>query len=184
MTLGERLRRLRQSSGLSQEEVARSLYITRQSVSKWENGQAEPGVDSLKALAALYGVTIDELVGNEVPPPEEELPPDPETLRQAEQWYQGVVAARTVLVIVLDLLLQELSLPFDWLMMLVGLKVRNTVVWALIVVFVAVNLAVSTISFLGMMTMPLSLIFMFLHGAVLWAVLQRKTKLYFQMEKE
>lgn len=38
MTLGERLQQLRQRSGLSQEEVAQKLFLTRQSVSKWENG--------------------------------------------------------------------------------------------------------------------------------------------------
>ena len=64
MTLGENLQKLRKASGLSQDEVARKLYLSRQSVSKWENGQAEPGVENLKKLSRLYGVTIDELVGN------------------------------------------------------------------------------------------------------------------------
>lgn len=65
MTLGERLQQLRQRNGLSQEEVAQKLFLTRQSVSKWENGQAEPGVENLKALARLYGVTVDALVGTD-----------------------------------------------------------------------------------------------------------------------
>ena len=43
MTLGENLRELRIGRGLSQEEVARALFVSRQSVSKWENGAAEPG---------------------------------------------------------------------------------------------------------------------------------------------
>lgn len=68
MTLGENLQKLRKSAGLSQEEVAGRLFVSRQSVSKWENGQAEPGVENLKALAALYGVTMDQLTGM-VPPP-------------------------------------------------------------------------------------------------------------------
>lgn len=63
MTLGENLQQLRKSAGLSQEEVAGRLFVSRQSVSKWENGQAEPGVENLKALAALYGVTMDQLTG-------------------------------------------------------------------------------------------------------------------------
>lgn len=68
MTLGENLQNLRKSAGLSQEEVAGRLFVSRQSVSKWENDQAEPGVENLKALAALYGVTMDALTGMTPPP--------------------------------------------------------------------------------------------------------------------
>ena len=62
MTLGENLRLLRREKGLSQEQVAQTLFVARQTISKWENGQAEPGVESLKALAKLYGVSLDRLV--------------------------------------------------------------------------------------------------------------------------
>ena len=64
MSLSDNLQRLRKEKGLSQEDVAQKLFVSRQSVSKWENGNAEPGVENLKALAGLYGVTLDELVGN------------------------------------------------------------------------------------------------------------------------
>lgn len=63
MTLGENLQRLRKEKGLSQEEVAQALFVSRQSVSKWETDKAEPGVDNLKALANLYEVTLDQLTG-------------------------------------------------------------------------------------------------------------------------
>ena len=69
MTLGENLQNLRKEAGLSQEQVAQQLFVSRQTVSKWENNQAEPGVENLKALAGLYGVTLDRLVGMEPPPP-------------------------------------------------------------------------------------------------------------------
>ena len=59
MTLGENLRLLRREKGLSQEQVAQTLFVARQTISKWENGQAEPGVESLKALAKLYGVSLE-----------------------------------------------------------------------------------------------------------------------------
>ena len=68
MTLGENLQNLRKEAGLSQEQVAQQLFVSRQTVSKWENNQAEPGVENLKALAGLYGVTLDRLVGMEPPP--------------------------------------------------------------------------------------------------------------------
>ena len=69
MTLGENLQNLRKEAGLSQEQVAQQLFVSRQTVSKWENNLAEPGVENLKALAGLYGVTLDRLVGMEPPPP-------------------------------------------------------------------------------------------------------------------
>ena len=55
MTLGENLQNLRKEAGLSQEQVAQQLFVSRQTVSKWENNLAEPGVENLKALAKLYG---------------------------------------------------------------------------------------------------------------------------------
>ena len=67
MSLSENLQRLRKEKGLSQEDVAQKLYVSRQSVSKWENGNAEPGVKDLAALADMFGVTLDELVGRECP---------------------------------------------------------------------------------------------------------------------
>lgn len=63
MTLGENLQRLRKEQGLSQEDVAQALFVTRQTISKWETDKAEPGVDNLKALADLYQVTLDQLTG-------------------------------------------------------------------------------------------------------------------------
>ena len=62
MTLGENLQRLRKEQGLSQEDVAQALFVTRQTISKWETDKAEPGVDNLKALAYLYQVTLDQPV--------------------------------------------------------------------------------------------------------------------------
>ena len=62
MTLGENLQRLRKEKELSQEDVARALFVSRQTISKWETDKAEPGVDNLKALANLYG-TLDQLTG-------------------------------------------------------------------------------------------------------------------------
>lgn len=67
MNFHENLQRLRKQAGLSQEAVAQKLFLSRQSISKWENGGAEPGIENLKALAKLYGVTVDELVGNGQP---------------------------------------------------------------------------------------------------------------------
>ncbi len=60
--IAERLYDYRQSAKLSQEQVAAKVGVSRQAVSKWECGESLPDTDNLIALAALYGVTIDELL--------------------------------------------------------------------------------------------------------------------------
>lgn len=132
MTLGERLQELRQRSGLSQEEVAQKLFLTRQSVSKWENDGAEPGIENLKALAGLYGVSVDVLIGNEaVPEPPLE---EPAGQQACVRWYQIIAAVWTILVVCENIIsasfAQRIDIPFNWLCVLVGLKVRKWPVWA------------------------------------------------------
>ena len=60
-----RLAELRKSRGLSQEELADKLGVTRQAVSKWERAESAPDTDNLIELAKIYGVTLDELVNGE-----------------------------------------------------------------------------------------------------------------------
>lgn len=62
MTFGERICRLRTARGLSQEELAAELQVSRQSVSKWETGGSVPELDKLLRLSEVFGVTLDELV--------------------------------------------------------------------------------------------------------------------------
>ena len=61
--LANRLAELRKSKGLSQEELADKLQVSRQAVSKWERGEASPDTDNLIELAKIYGISLDELVG-------------------------------------------------------------------------------------------------------------------------
>ena len=51
----------RKKSGLSQEELASKIGVSRQAVSKWERAEASPDTDNLILLAKVYGVTLDEL---------------------------------------------------------------------------------------------------------------------------
>lgn len=62
MALGERIVQLRQEAALTQDELAKRLNVTRQAVSKWERGQAEPDIDTLKALAESLGVAVSVLL--------------------------------------------------------------------------------------------------------------------------
>lgn len=61
MNLGERLYELRRAKGLSQEEVAERLSVTRQTVSKWETGQTTPDFDKVLPLCNLYDISTEEL---------------------------------------------------------------------------------------------------------------------------
>ena len=62
MTLGEKMKLLRASRGLSQEQLAAELNVSRQAVSKWECGDAAPDLDKLRAICAYFGVTTDYLI--------------------------------------------------------------------------------------------------------------------------
>lgn len=63
ITTGLRLASLRKENGYSQEALAEKLGISRQAVSKWERGESSPDTDNLISLAALYSMTLDELLG-------------------------------------------------------------------------------------------------------------------------
>ena len=65
MEFHEKLQELRKQKGLTQEELAESLYVSRTTISKWESGRGYPNIDSLKAIAKFFSVTIDELLSGE-----------------------------------------------------------------------------------------------------------------------
>ena len=48
--------------GLSQDELAEKVFVTRQAVSRWENGTSDPSTSNLFALAKLYGISVEELL--------------------------------------------------------------------------------------------------------------------------
>ena len=72
--LANRLAELRKQKGLSQEELADKLQVSRQAISKWERGEASPDTDNLIELAKIYEVSLDELVGLSSSPKEEAKP--------------------------------------------------------------------------------------------------------------
>lgn len=102
MTLGEKLQTLRRSRGLSQEQLAEILEVSRQAVSKWENGDSAPDLDRLRAICTYFGVTTDYLTGmsREDAPrgrrgsalPETQRKPLRETVREHSEWAGYAVA--------------------------------------------------------------------------------------------
>lgn len=65
--LQENILALRRKAGLSQEQLAEQLEVTRQTISKWEGGHSVPDLEKLQAMCRLFGVTLDELTGTEPP---------------------------------------------------------------------------------------------------------------------
>lgn len=63
-SLGERIKDHRMKCKMTQEFVAESLGVSRQAVSKWESGSSDPSTSNLIALAKLFKITVEELIGN------------------------------------------------------------------------------------------------------------------------
>ena len=63
MTLSENIKTLRMSKGVSQVSLARTLGVTKQCVSNWENDNIQPSIDMLMKLADYFNISTDELLG-------------------------------------------------------------------------------------------------------------------------
>ena len=77
MEFNNKLYELRKQKGLSQEELANRLNVSRQTVSKWEVGDSTPDMEKLIAMSDLFGISLDELILNKAPEPQ----PAPQTAK-------------------------------------------------------------------------------------------------------
>ena len=73
MELGGQIKRYRTRLGLSQEELADRIFVTRQSVSNWENGRTYPDLQSLLRLSDLFDLSLDELIKGDIETMKEEI---------------------------------------------------------------------------------------------------------------
>ena len=130
MTLGENLQNLRKEKGLSQEEVAQTLFVTRQTISKWETDKAEPGVSNLKALAGLYTVPLERLMEGEE--------------HASRDWplgffsYVWLVLFRAVVVLIALWMTNgnwgQYGVPYHLVIMVMGLWLRYPAMWVILLV--------------------------------------------------
>ncbi|MGN0301263.1 MAG: zinc ribbon domain-containing protein, partial [Anaerotardibacter sp.] len=67
MELKEAIAAVRKEAGLTQEEMARKLYVTRQAISRWENGETTPGIDMVKLICVTFNVPIDKFLDMPAP---------------------------------------------------------------------------------------------------------------------
>lgn len=86
MEFNEKLQELRKQKGITQEELAESLYVSRTAISKWESGRGYPSIDSLKTIARFFGVTVDELLSGD-----EWLTIAEEDTKQKEKHFRDLV---------------------------------------------------------------------------------------------
>ena len=111
MELSEKILQCRKALGLSQEQLAEQIGVSRQSISKWETGQSAPELDKLVALSRVFGISTDELLGNDRPAVPTSIP--------ANDYVQANLTRRiftlgwiTVLVGIIALILEWISLYF------------------------------------------------------------------------
>lgn len=77
MKLYEKIQRERKKLGLSQEKLGEKIGVSRQAITKWENGTAFPEVEKIVALSECFGVSTDYLLKNYIKEPDEAKPPTP-----------------------------------------------------------------------------------------------------------
>ena len=65
MTFAENVKMLRKQAGMSQEQLAEKLGVSRQAVTKWETGAGIPDIENIMAISMLFDISIDDLLSNE-----------------------------------------------------------------------------------------------------------------------
>ncbi len=85
MEFNKKLYNLRKQKGLSQEELANRLNVSRQTVSKWEVGDSTPDMEKLIAISDLFDISLDELVLDKVPARSEETSVSSEIVSEIRQ---------------------------------------------------------------------------------------------------
>ena len=73
MEIGTQIKQRRTAAGLSQEELAEQVFVTRQTLSNWENNKTYPDINSLLRLSAVFHVSLDELVKGDIPKMKEQI---------------------------------------------------------------------------------------------------------------
>lgn len=109
MELAAQLKTLRGAHGLSQADVAHAVYVSRQTVSNWENGKTYPDVESLLLLSELFGVSLDEMVKGDVIEMKRILEEDSRTMSQLAWVALFMCVVGFVLFATLAILWQEPS---------------------------------------------------------------------------
>ncbi len=113
MSIGNRIYKLRKENNLSQEYIAEQLDVSRQAVSKWENGQSNPDTENLIRLAALFHVSVEYLSTGKA-----EVPPTAENIVRKRKQFQKkhffTIIAVLFVCVVTVIVYKIHTLPVDW----------------------------------------------------------------------
>ena len=82
MEIGGRIRELRTAAGMSQDDLAARVYVSRQTISSWENGKTYPDVQSLLLLSEIFGASVDSLIKGDVETMNETIGRDVKTMKR------------------------------------------------------------------------------------------------------
>ena len=108
MSFAEKMIELRKQNGLSQQDLADRLGVSRQAISRWETGAVQPLADSVKSLAQVFQVSTDYLLNDDLdtptpPPTAQPAPPQekPKSTRKHRKWLLALAALAAAAVLVL-----------------------------------------------------------------------------------
>lgn len=147
MEFNEKLQELRKQKGLTQEELATSLYVSRTAISKWESGRGYPNIESLKAIAKFFSVTIDELLSTD-----EVLTIAEEDGKQKEKHFRDLIYGLLDICIALLLFLPFFAEDADGIIQSVSLIALGGVQTYLKIAYLVV---VITMTVMGVLTLTL-----------------------------
>ncbi|MBR5473464.1 MAG: helix-turn-helix transcriptional regulator [Clostridia bacterium] len=138
MQFNEKLQDLRKQKGLTQDQLAEMLFVSRTAVSKWESGRGTPNIESLKAIAKLFSVSIDELLSGE-----QLLCLAEEDNKQKQKHFRDVVFGLLDISVLLFLFLPLFAYKTDEVIRDVSLlNVTTTAPWLKIAYFAVVIITV------------------------------------------
>ena len=147
MEFNEKLQELRKQKGLTQEELAASLYVSRTAISKWESGRGYPNIESLKAIAKFFSVTVDELLSTD-----EVLTIAEEDSKRKETHFRDLMYGLLDICIALLLFLPFFAEDADGIIQSVSLIALDGVQLYLKITYLAVVIAMTV---LGILTLTL-----------------------------
>ena len=143
MTFGEKLRKLRTDSGLTQEELAKKIYVTRTAISKWESDRGYPNIDSLKAISKFFSVSMDDLLSTD-----EVLTIAEQDNKQKETRFKDLVYALLDLSISMLLFLPFFAEDADGIIQSVSLIALDGVQTYLKIAYLAIVIGMTVMGFL------------------------------------
>ncbi len=168
MEFSEKLQKLRKKSNLTQEGLAEKLFVSRVTVSKWETGRGYPNLDSLKAMAQIFNVSIDELLCEENKM--ESVGGKPDDSKNLVSLILGLVDFSTILLLFCPFFLNHMIKYKVVLQSLIKLECQNRYVKYFLIFFVSLK------SFYGVLELSLQSV-----GSKSWEKISKRFSFVFSV---